>query len=145
MADRDEAVPAGTRTQRGEMIAERRARQIHPPDDAGDERMRRRGREELARLVEARARLDEDAQLDSGGAQERREIRRAERAANRRELVGEPRVVGRGGIPEMMVRVDGRHPFPAPAVGTGAPGAISRSARSSAHKASGIGSRSSRG
>ena len=71
--------------------------QIDPADHAADERDGRRGREELARLVEARDRLDQDRAVDAGGGQLRGEVIRAEPSVDGGQVGRQPRVVGAAG------------------------------------------------
>src|SRR6185503_5023610 len=83
--------------------------QIHPSDNAGDERMGIGQGQEPARFVERLARLDGDARLDAGTPEQRLEIVRQEVAAQRRHAVVDPSVLKRVVAPEMLVRVNARH------------------------------------
>ena len=69
---------------------------------------RRRGRKELAGLVEARDRLDEDRAIDAGRGQLGGEILRPEPPVDRRELRRQPRVRRAGRVQQVMVGVDDR-------------------------------------
>src|SRR5207249_6739448 len=60
-----------------------------------------RGREEFARLVEARARLHEDRPRDAVRLEQGAQILWAEASADRRELVGQPGVRRASGVPEV--------------------------------------------
>ena len=113
MADPDQLRASGTRAQRRDLRVYV-GREIDPADDAGDELVRGRGREELARLVLARSRLHQDRAVDPVRGEQRPQVRGPERPADRRELVGHPRVRGPRGIPEVVVRVDGDHRHAAP-------------------------------
>ena len=65
--DADEAVAAGTAHQRVEIVADRGGREVDPANDAPDEVLLGCEREEAARLVEARDRLDKDRPGDTRG------------------------------------------------------------------------------
>src|SRR5207245_487844 len=121
----------------GDRVGHRAIGEIDPADNAPDERRCGRHREELPRLLDARAGLDEDRRLDPVRREQWLEILRPEPATDRREIVGQPRVLGRGRVPEVVMGVDDH--------GTGASAEISPSARSSSQRAAGIGARISSG
>ena len=83
VADPDEPLPARPAAQRVERSADARIGQIDPSDHAADERDGRRGRQELAGLLEAGDGLDEDGAVDAGRDQFRR---RGRPAPNRRSM-----------------------------------------------------------
>src|SRR5581483_342121 len=101
------------------------ARQVDPADDAEDER--RVEREQLARLVERVARLDDDRAVDAVAAQQRLEVLRAVAAA---EVVRQPRIVSGLGIPEVLVRVDDHASSAHSASGTSTPASRTSSSTS---------------
>ena len=133
VADPDETIAAGTRAEAGDRVGDAGIGQVDPPDDPPDERCRGCRGQELAGLVEARAGLDEDGRVDAGGGQRRCEVGRRERPSDGCELVGEPRVVRPGGVPDVVVGVDDHR------CGTGASAAMRPSARSSSQRSAGMG------
>src|SRR5207247_10522731 len=81
-------------------------RKVDPPDNARDEVVLRGRGEELARLVEARSRLNEDRLVHAVRGEQRLQILRAEPAADWRERLGHPRIGRLRRVPEVVVSVD---------------------------------------
>src|SRR3989442_6200136 len=106
MAYADELRATFAGAQLGEPLGDVGRGEVDPAHDAGDEVGVRGGREEFARLVEARARLHEDRPAHSVRLEQRAQILGAERSADRGELVGQPGIRRAGRVPEVMVRVD---------------------------------------
>ena len=74
VADPDEAVAARAVPKPGDRVGDRRVGQVDPADDAGDERVAAAMARKLSRLLEARARLDEDRRVDPRGGEEGGEV-----------------------------------------------------------------------
>ena len=104
VADPDELGAARAGAQLCQLLRNVR-RKVDPPDHARDEVMLRGRREELASLIEARARLDEDRLVDAVRGEQRLQVLGAEPPADRRERLGHPRIGRIGRVPEMMVSV----------------------------------------
>ena len=80
--------------------------QIHPADNAGDERVRVCQREQPAGFLERRSRLDGDARVDAGRIHLALQLAGEEIAAERRHRLVDPAVLARVVAPEVLVRID---------------------------------------
>ena len=137
VADPDEAIAAGTSLQLGQDVGQSRIREIRPADDADDGRRSGRECEQPAGLVDVGPCLDDDRAVHPGRRRCHPEVVDPERAPDGIERVGHPRVAGgRGGAPQVVVRIDD-----AGHAGVGASDRMSPSCRSSSQSAAGIGSR----
>ena len=133
MADADQPLATRPSSKLGEDVAEGRIRQVGPAHDA-EERRRRGGKgEELPRLVQLGPCLDDDRAIHTGRSELRQQLVERERAPDRIDLGGHPRVRRPIRIEDVVVRVDdpGHR-------GTGAPAGMSPSCRSSSQSAAGI-------
>src|SRR4029453_11458207 len=95
VTDADEPVASRPGPEACDRLSHAGCREIHPPDDASDERRHLSQAQEVARLVDARTCLHEDGRLDIRGFQFRLKVVRPEGTAYAREGVREPWIVGR--------------------------------------------------
>ena len=133
VADAHEPVAERTGLELGDGCSHGPIGQVHPADDPGNERSGGGRRKELAGLGQARSGLDKNRPIDSGGQQVGRQVLRSEAASDRGIPAAQPRIVGAGRVPQVVVSVDHlAHE------GVGAPGAIRPSSRRFAQSAGGI-------
>src|SRR4029077_12568268 len=106
VANADQLRATGQGLELGNRLDRMGIREVDPSDHPREEVRDGGGRQQVAGFVQARAGLDHDAAVHAAPAELRREVHRAERPSNLRELVRHPWIGGARGIPEVMMRVD---------------------------------------